>query len=260
MTAVDPDMRPSPAIPDDPLAGRALSQICPYLVAGDGTWRSSTVAREHRCAAVAPPALVAAEKQRRLCLTAEHATCSTYEAALAARPMAPDRPPTLPRPVARATPVILDHGRMAITMPAFQGGRSIGQAALVILMALAFALIVLAKLSGGSTPAGAADASPTARPTANASLTSGSARPTTDPSLVPSADPAGSPPSSAIPGSSASPAGATAQPATQTYKVKSGDTLIGIAAKFGTTPKAIAKLNNITNTANLKIGQVLKIP
>ena len=101
MTAVDPDVRPSPAIPADPLAGRALSQICPYLVADDGTWRSSTVAREHRCAAVAPPALVAAEKQRRLCLTADHATCSTYEAALAARPMAPDRPPTLPRPVAR---------------------------------------------------------------------------------------------------------------------------------------------------------------
>jgi LysM repeat protein len=44
------------------------------------------------------------------------------------------------------------------------------------------------------------------------------------------------------------------------YKVKSGDTLIGIAAKFGTTPKAIAKLNGITNTANLKVGQVLKIP
>jgi LysM repeat protein len=260
MTAVDPDVRPSPAIPDDPLAGRALSQICPYLVADDGTWRSSTVAREHRCAAVAPPALVAAEKQRRLCLTSDHATCSTYEAALAARPMAPDRPPTLPRPVARATPVILDHGRMAITMPAIQGGRSIGQAALVILMVLAFALIVVAKLSGGSTPVGAADASPTARPSANASLTSGSGRPTTDPSLAPSADPAGSPASSADPGSSASPAGATAQPATQTYKVKSGDTLIGIAAKFGTTPKAIAKLNNITNTANLRIGQVLKIP
>jgi LysM repeat protein len=176
--------------------------------------------------------------------------------------MAPDRPPTLPRPIARTTPVILDHGRMAITMPAIQGGRSIGQAALVILMVLAFALIVVAKLSGGggSTPVGAADASPTARPTADASLTSGSARPTTDPTLAPSADPAGSPASSADPGSSASPAGATAQPATQTYKVKSGDTLIGIAAKFGTTPKAIAKLNNITNTANLRIGQVLKIP
>ena len=256
MTAVDPELRASPAIPDDPLAGKALSDICPYLVAGDGAWRSSTVAREHRCAAVAPPALVAAEKQRRLCLTSDHTTCSTYEAALAARPIAPERPPALPRPVARVTPVILDHGRMAITMPAFRTGRSVGQAALVILMALAFALIVLAKLSGGSSPTGAADASPTPRASADASLTTGSARPSAGPSVVPS----GSPAPSADPGTSASPAGASAQPATQTYKVKSGDTLIGIAAKFGTTPKAIAKLNNITNTANLKIGQVLKIP
>lgn len=260
MTAVEPELRPSPAIPNDPLAGRALSDICPYLIAGDGAWRSSTVSREHRCAAVSPAALVAAEKQRRLCLTSDHATCSTYEAALAARPMAPDRPSTLPRPVARATPIILDHGRVAITMPAIRGGRSIGQAALVVLMALAFALIVVAKLSGGSSPAGVADPSPTARATANTGLTSGSARPSTDPTLAPSADPAGSPSPSADHASSASPAGATAQPATQTYKVKSGDTLIGIAAKFGTTPKAIAKLNNITNTANLRIGQVLKIP
>ncbi len=260
MTAVDPELRPSPAVPDDPLAGRALSDICPYLVAGEGTWRSSTFAREHRCAAVMPPALVAAEKQRRLCLTADHTTCSTYEAALAARPMAPDRPPTLPRPIARATPVILDQGRIAIAMPAFRAGRSTGQAALVILMALAFALIVLAKLSGGGSPAGAADASATPPASAHASLTSGSARPTADPTLVPSGDPGGSPPASGDPGSSASPVGATGQPATRTYKVKSGDTLIGIAAKFGTTPKAIAKLNNITNTANLRIGQVLKIP
>jgi LysM repeat protein len=42
--------------------------------------------------------------------------------------------------------------------------------------------------------------------------------------------------------------------------VKSGDTLIGIAAKYGTTPKAIAKLNGIPVSANLHIGQVLKIP
>ena len=47
---------------------------------------------------------------------------------------------------------------------------------------------------------------------------------------------------------------------TRTYSVKTGDTLVGIAAKFGTTPKAITKLNGITNASNLKIGQVLQIP
>ena len=46
----------------------------------------------------------------------------------------------------------------------------------------------------------------------------------------------------------------------QTYKVKAGDTLVGIAAKFGTTPKAIAKLNGITDPSSLHVGAVLKIP
>lgn len=233
--------------------------MCPYLVAADGLWRSSTVAREHRCGAVAPPALLAAEKQRRLCLTADHLTCPTFEAARAARPIGPDREPTLPRPLARATPMVLDHGRIAITVPAFRSERSVGQAALIVLMAVAFALIVFAKLSGGNSPAGAADASASPPASAHASAPSGSAHPTSAASSAPSGAPSGSAAGSADPGGSASPA-ATAKPASQTYKVKAGDTLIGIAAKFGTTPKAIAKLNGITNTANLHVGQVLKIP
>ena len=50
----------------------ATAAICPYLLASDGRWRASTPAREHRCTVVSPPAILAAEKQRRLCLTAEH--------------------------------------------------------------------------------------------------------------------------------------------------------------------------------------------
>jgi LysM repeat protein len=260
MTAVDPELRPSPAASTDPLADRTLSRICPYLVAADGGWRSSTADREHRCAAVTPSALLAAEKQRRLCLTSDHTTCATFEAARAARPLSPDRTPTLPRPLARATPVILDHGRIALTMPAFRAERSMGQAALIVLMALAFALIVIAKLSGGSSPAGAVAASPTARATAHATSKSGSARPSPAPTVSASTVPGSSAPASA---GAVSSAAATISPpptGTRTYKVKAGDTLIGIAAKFGTTPKAIARLNGITNASNLRIGQVLKIP
>ena len=63
------------------------------------------------------------------------------------------------------------------------------------------------------------------------------------------------------PGGSPTTEGASAAPpGTRTYKIKSGDTLVGIAAKFGTTPKAIAKLNGLTNPAALKVGQTLKIP
>ncbi len=257
MTAVDPEQRPVAAVPD-PVVDRTLAQMCPYLIAADGLWRSSTVAREHRCGAVAPPAILAAEKQRRLCLTEVHMACPTFEAARAARPIGPDRQPTLPRPIARATPMILDHGRIAVTVPAFRSERSVGQAALIILMVLAFALIVLAKLSGGSSPAGIADASGSPRATTHPSSPTRTARPSTGPTVAPSAG-ASSAAASGVPASSASP-GATAKPATKTYKVKAGDTLIGIAAKFGTTPKAIAKLNGITNTANLHVGQILKIP
>lgn len=45
----------------------------------------------------------------------------------------------------------------------------------------------------------------------------------------------------------------------KTYTVKSGDTLSGIAAKFGTTYQAIAKKNGIVNPNVIYPGQVLKI-
>jgi LysM repeat protein len=55
----------------------------------------------------------------------------------------------------------------------------------------------------------------------------------------------------------------TAQPlptvATTTYRVVSGDTLIGIAGRFQTTVKAIMDLNKLTTTT-LRVGQVLQIP
>ncbi len=44
-----------------------------------------------------------------------------------------------------------------------------------------------------------------------------------------------------------------------TYTVKSGDTLSGIAAKFGTTYQALAKKNGISNPNLIYPGQVLKI-
>ena len=46
---------------------------------------------------------------------------------------------------------------------------------------------------------------------------------------------------------------------TQTYTVKSGDSLYSIANKYNTSITAIKNLNNLT-TNNLSIGQVLKIP
>jgi LysM repeat protein len=261
MTALEPQVRNLPtAVPAGSVTGRPVTRICPYLAAADGAWRSTTVAREHRCGAVAPPAPLATEKQRRLCLTPDYGTCATFEAARAARPIGHDRAPTLPRPMARTTPVVLDHGRLAITVPIWHSDRSTGQAVLIALMALAFVAIVLAKLTGGSAPAAASGGSPVpgiAGPSIVASPEASG-----DPAATATTDPAASAPASAGTGASSAPASPdpTTAPATRSYKVKAGDTLIGIAAKFGTTPKAITKLNGINDPSSLKIGQVLKIP
>jgi len=44
------------------------------------------------------------------------------------------------------------------------------------------------------------------------------------------------------------------------YKIKSGDTILGIARKYYSTTKEIIKLNKIGKKENLKLGRVLKIP
>src|SRR5699024_7245056 len=46
---------------------------------------------------------------------------------------------------------------------------------------------------------------------------------------------------------------------TQTYKIKSGDTLSGIAKKFGTTVSNLQKLNNIKNASKIYAGQTIKV-
>ncbi len=45
----------------------------------------------------------------------------------------------------------------------------------------------------------------------------------------------------------------------QTYTVQSGDTLSGIAAKFGTTYQSLASINGIADPNTIYVGQVLKI-
>ena len=55
-----------------------------------------------------------------------------------------------------------------------------------------------------------------------------------------------------------SPAPAPA-PAARTYTVQSGDTLSGIAAKYGTTYQHLASINGISNPNLIYAGQVLKI-
>jgi LysM repeat protein len=246
------------------------SAICPYLLAEDGSWRASTPARDHRCTAVTPAAPLTAEKQRRLCLTADHRACATFQAAsgdgelgsIAAVPLIRATTRST-RAMARTTPVVLDHGRFVVAVPTLGGRRAgVGQTTVIALMALAFAVLVVARLSsadgrgsgnGGLAGAGVPSASPTASTTRRPSFSPVAA--TASPKGTPAPTPARqSPVPSATPKATASPIVIPA-----TYRVRSGDTLSGIAARYGTTSQALAKLNGIKDPRNLKVGQVLRL-
>jgi murein DD-endopeptidase MepM/ murein hydrolase activator NlpD len=73
------------------------------------------------------------------------------------------------------------------------------------------------------------------------------------------AKPAQAKPKAAVPKVSPKPA---VKPASKpkTHKVKSGDTLSGIAKKYRTTVAVLSRLNGIKNVNLIKIGQVIKLP
>ncbi len=242
--------------------------VCPFLLAADSAWRSSTVSRDHRCHAVAPAAVLAGAKQRRLCLVSAHVGCATYLAATSvleeggsvdARP--------LHRSVTKTAPLVLDRGRLPFAVPALPDRA--GQGGLVALMVVAFGALAVTRLGDGGpgiTPvAGVDGASPTAAAVASATpdattvpaspdaptrtLVPSNVEPTTPPSPTPAATPAPTPAPTADP---------TTAPTT--YTVQSGDTLSGIAGAHGTTWQVLAELNKIDNPRHLRVGQVIKLP
>jgi LysM domain. len=44
------------------------------------------------------------------------------------------------------------------------------------------------------------------------------------------------------------------------YKVKRGDTLIGLASRYGMETNALAEMNDLTPSTQLRIGDVIKVP
>jgi len=252
-----------------------IAAVCPYLLAENGRWRSATPAREHRCTAVDPAAALAADKQRRLCLVADHVECATYQVATGTGELIGTTPDHRPdrsggsggRSIVRTAPLVLDHGRLPILTPSIAADRRFGQAALLGLMAVAFVAIILARLSGGgpddggpglaggivatATPRAAGQASP--RPAASGEAPVRTLVPT---EVQPSAEPAAS--DAAAPTEEPT-TEATAEPPT-TYKVRRGDTLSGIATVFGTTVEVLVDINDIKDPSALRVGQVLDLP
>ena len=265
MTAVEslPTPRPSAPPPVSDPRHDVPPALCPYLATIDGTWRSASAVREHRCMAVAPPAQLAPEKQRRLCLVAEHVNCATYGAAIATRPGPAGRLAGHSRPLGRMTPVLLDKRRFELRLPNLGAERASGQAILVGLLVIAFVAILVARPSGVTRPPGAlaSDVSPTSVPSGLPTDAAGES-PVDSRTLSPSPHSTTEPAASAAPTVGQPTVRPSLQPATSgaTYKVKSGDTLSAIAARFGTTVRVLVDLNGITDPSKLKVGQVLLLP
>jgi len=98
-----------------------------------------------------------------------------------------------------------------------------------------------------TTPSPDPSASPSATPDPSASPSA-----TPDPSASPTATP------TPTPTTSASPAPAAPAPVS-TYTVVRGDSLSGIASRFGTTSRNLMSINGITNANFIRAGQVLKL-
>jgi LysM repeat protein len=232
-------------------------------MAASGAWRTATANRAHRCAALDPPGQITADKQRRHCLSVDHANCQIFRTARANRAavLAPGIDPSAVaaadaarRPMARTAPLILEQPRLLAPAARWPLDRALSQVALIGLLVIAFAVVAFSRLSAGGapatpSPAASIEASPT--PTAT---------PTRRPTASPSAGASGSlDPSAAPPSVGPSAPVATPVASVRTYRVQSGDTLVGIAAEFGTTVQAIQDLNGLTSS-DLRIGQLLQIP
>jgi LysM repeat protein len=251
----------------------ATARLCPYLLA-DGGWRAAAAASEHRCTALRPPTKLAADKQRRLCLTTDHTGCPTFLAAAEERAgRAAPRAAPVSRPIAMTAPVVIERSRSLLSFESTPGSRRWGQIGLVLLMLVALGAVIVARSGGDGTPPAGGVESVVSSPSAT---TDGGALATTVPppaTTVP--PPATTPgPSDASPSGSAAPSdgpnatSAVTQPPTTaptasagtTYTVKRGDTLSSLAVRFGVSVAAIQELNGIADPSLIRVGEVLRIP
>jgi LysM repeat protein len=268
--STDATPRPGDDLPSDPAgparprpsghwnAAEISAAECPYLVSAGGSWRQAAPSRDHRCSGVEPAATLTTDKQRQHCLAPDHVFCPTFRAARTARAaiLSPGSDAAhvaaadaARRPLARTAPVVLEPPRLVDQAVRLQFERAPGQVALIALMALAFIVVAVARLSAGAAP------DPSGQPTGPAASSSAVAGPTRSVAPTPTA----SPRASVAPSGSAAPSAVAASSFRTTYTVKKNDTLSGIASQFGTTADELSKLNGLPDN-RLKVGQVLKIP
>jgi LysM repeat protein len=232
---------PAPGALDEPRAARVIV-VCPYLVSAGGPWRTAEPARDHRCSRQTHDDHLDLRHQRRYCLGSGGAGCPHF-----VEPPAPGRYVT-------TLPVILDRGPLGSTLE--PGGiRRLAAPASVIVVGAAVGAFLLARGPGASSPAPAdSSARPSVVPSSAGMAVTPGPPASPAPSFTPRPAPSASPSPTTLPPASAAPVGG------RTYTVRSGDTLGAIAARFGTSTRALAQLNGIANPSLIRPGQVLKLP
>jgi hypothetical protein len=229
------DVAAPPGTAESPLAA------CPHLASVDGPWHSSSPSRAHRCALLhaGRPTL---ERQRLHCLGSAHVRCPTWLDAHG------EGGPTVGfGPFVATAPVVLEGPGLGL--PAQGAARRLAAPLTVIIVGVALAALVLARgpLAPGTSGAGDDGSSTSPAASLRASQTPSASTPSSAPTATPSPRPTAT--------SAPKP---TSRP--RTYKVRRGDSLSSIAAKFGTTAKKLAVLNGIKNASLIRVGQVLKLP
>jgi LysM repeat protein len=245
--------------------------VCPYLFVPGASWRASRPLREHRCLAVTPSDAPAMETQRALCLTAAHVTCPRFEAAVDARRARWIGTPEslaafearVDRRVPRVTAVTLDRpSAIAGPLSLLGGSRRLARIALAAAMIGAAGLLLAARFAGGGVGGDVRRSPEPTGPAAAASPTEAVVPSSASPSLPATSTPSPSPAASDAAGTTPTP---TSKPKTKPttirrYKVRPGDTLSGIAKRFGTTVAVLKRLNSISDASLIRPGQVLRVP
>lgn len=230
---------------------------CAFVSGNDGAWSSVTASDHHRCNAIAPPAPLAIQKQRRLCLSTQHVSCATYIAALEARAV---------RGIAtgsadgwnwvRTSPVVDGNVGPRAVLIALLSDRRVWQS--VPAVALVAALVALGASNLG--PDASTDVPlPTTTRVAVVSPIAATPTPATTPEITVEPTASAGPTAAPSPSPTPQPVTTPVPTARTSYTVKSGDTLYVIAGRFGVTLKALKDFNGLTSNV-IHVGQVLRIP
>jgi hypothetical protein len=213
-----------------------LQAICPFLRAGDGSWRSASPAREHRCWAVDPPAELPVLTQQRLCLVRGHDGCERFRHAreLRSASLANIRISSVDTPPAGVPSRSRGVRRTTVAADAARGAAAgVLRSRRLLALTLGLVIIVMVVLAVATLPGGGGPV----------------------PSVPPDQGAAG-PSASALPESLSSP-GADGM---RRYRVREGDTLRTIADRFGVSVRQLRLANDLGEPPRLEEGVVIVIP